>query len=136
LRETASEAMRFFAAFEPRLVGAVLDGSADRHSAVCLHLFSDEVEAVERFLDENGIPCEQQARSLRWSHEAQRAFPVFVFSAGTTPIDITVLERDSIRQAPLDRVDGKPMRRASLASLERLLVDETAEPDQRLPSGT
>lgn len=32
-REAAREALVFFARFEPRLVGAVLDGSADRHSA-------------------------------------------------------------------------------------------------------
>ena len=129
--------MRFFAEFEPRLVGAVLDGSADRHSAVCLHLFSDETEAVERFLDEQGIPYEQQSRQLRLTRDTQREFPVFLFAAGTMPIDVTVLQRDGIRQAPLDRIDDKPMRRATLAALEQLLAeDEIAGSDQRLPSGT
>ena len=33
-RETAVEAMKFFSAFDPRLVGAVLEGTADEHTAV------------------------------------------------------------------------------------------------------
>lgn len=132
LRESAREALRFFARFEPRLVGAVLDGSADRHSAVCLHLFSDEAESVARFLDERGIPHEQQSRQLRLARDVQREFPAFVFSAGETPIDVTVLPEELARQAPLDRSGEKPMRRASLAALDELLAET---PDQRLLSG-
>lgn len=121
LRETAVEAMRFFGSFEPRLVGAVLDGTADNHSAVCLHLFCDTPEQVIDFLSEQGIPFEEETRQLRLDHETREEFPVFVFSADDTPIDLTVLPHDYIRQAPLDRVDEKPMRRASLSALEELL---------------
>lgn len=132
LRECARDAMRFFARFEPRLVGAVLDGSADRHSAVCLHLFSDEPESVAGFLDERGIPYEQQSRQLRLTRDARREFPVFMFSAGDTPVDVTVLPQELARQAPLDRNGEKPMRRAALATLDELLAET---PDQRLLSG-
>ncbi len=65
LRETAREAMQFFAGFEPRLVGAVLDGSADKYSAVYLHLFCDAPEDVTVFLLEQGVPYEEQNRRLR-----------------------------------------------------------------------
>ncbi|HET7064206.1 MAG TPA: hypothetical protein VFI49_07985 [Rudaea sp.] len=122
LRESAREALRFFARFEPRLVGAVLDGSADRHSSVCLHLFSEDAETVAGFLDESGIPYEQQSRPLRLTREVQREFPAFVFSAGEVPVDVTVLPEELLRQAPLDRGGEKPMRRASLATLEELLA--------------
>ena len=125
LRETAREALQFFAAFEPRLVGSVLDGSADRHSAVCLHVFADEAEAVVRFLAENGIPFDEQDRELRVSREEARRFPAFVFSAGGAPVDVTVLPTDLLRQAPLDRGGEKPMARATLAALESLLADES-----------
>jgi hypothetical protein len=133
LRESAREAMLFFARFEPRLVGAVLDGSADRHSTVCLHLFSDETETVAGFLDERGIPHELTSRPLRLTRDVQRDFPAFVFSAGDIPVDVTVLPEELLRQAPLDRSGEKPMRRASLAMLDELL----AQPDaaQRLLSG-
>lgn len=122
LREAAREALQFFAAFDARLVGAVLDGSADRHSSVCLHLFSDEPEAVARFLDENGIRYEEQDRDLRLTREERRTFPAFTFRAGDTPVDITVLPLAMERQAPLDRNGEKPMDRAGLPALEALLA--------------
>ena len=123
LRETAREALHFFGAFEPRLVGPVLDGSADRFSAVCLHLFADEPEAVVRFLGEHGIPYEEKDRELRLARDDARRFPGFVFSAGGTPVDVTVLPTDLQRQAPLDRSGEKPMARATLATVEAMLAD-------------
>jgi hypothetical protein len=126
LREVARDAMRFFVHFQPRLVGAVLDGTADRHSAVCLHLFSDAAEEVVAFLDDQGIPYEEQNRRLRTSHDAQHEYPVLLFSADEVAIDLTVLPLDAIRQAPLDRVGDRPMRRAALAALEELLAQESA----------
>ncbi|BFI97254.1 MAG: hypothetical protein RSP_27640 [Rhodanobacter sp.] len=121
-REAAVEAMRFLARFEPRLVGAVLDGTADAHSAVCLHVFSDDPDAVHRHLHEHGVPFETQTRRLRVSRDGQDEFPVLLFAADTLPFDLTVLPHDALRQAPLDRVDEKPMRRASLAAVEELLA--------------
>ena len=124
LRETAREAMRFFAHFEPRLVGAVLEGTADRHSAVCLHLFSDDPDAPTRQLDERGIAYEAQTRRMRPTRDTHAEFPVLLFTADGTTIDVTVFPHDHLRQAPLDRIDNLPMRRATLTALEQLLADE------------
>lgn len=123
-REAALEAMAFFERFDPRLVGAVLDGSADSHSAVCLHLYCDEPEAVPLFLAERGIPVEEQSRRLRLDRERSAVFAVYVFNADGIPFDLTVLPRDALRQPPLDRIDERPMRRASLAALRELLAAE------------
>ena len=120
-REAAAEAMRFLDRFEPRLVGAVLDGTADAHSAVCLHVFSDTPEAVVLFLQERGVPITQQTRRLRTTRDEQREYPVLLFAADGLPFDITVLPHDALKQAPLDRIDEKPMKRASLAAVEELL---------------
>jgi hypothetical protein len=137
LREAAREALLFFSRFEPRLVGAVLDGSADRHSAVCLHLFSDEAEAVANFLDEQGIPYEQEDRHVRLTRDAGQEFPAFQFSAGSIPVDLTVMPIAQLRQAPLDRGGEKPMSRASLAALDALIESaRSGDADQRLASGT
>jgi hypothetical protein len=124
LREVARDAMQFLARFEPRLLGAVLDGTADKHSAICLHLFSDTLEEVAGFLQEQGIPYEEQTRRLRVSNDAQQEYPVLLFSADEVAIDLTVLPLDAIRQAPLDRIGERPMRRATLAALEELLTQE------------
>jgi hypothetical protein len=123
LREAAVEAMRFFARHEPRLVGAVLEGTADEHSAVCLHLYSDQPHEVLAFLDERGIPYEEQQRRLRLDRNVARDVPALVFRAGDTPIDLTLLPYDQLRQAPLDRTGDKPMQRATLAGLQALLDD-------------
>lgn len=125
-REAAVEAMRFLAAFEPRLVGAVLEGTADAHSAVCLHVFSDDAEAVELYLREQGVPVEVQARRFRNPRDDQPEYPVLLFTADQLPFDLTVLPRDALRQAPIDRMDDRPMRRASLGQVE-ILLHEDAE---------
>lgn len=125
LREAAREAMRFFARFDPRLVGAVLEGTADRYSAVCLHLFADTPEEVLLALDEQGIDYTESARRLRMSRDTQVEFPVLQVARDGTAFDLTIFPRDAIRQAPLDRVDEKPMRRASLAALDELLASES-----------
>ncbi|MDR3387332.1 MAG: hypothetical protein P4L92_09790 [Rudaea sp.] len=124
LREVARDAMRFFLRFEPRLVGSVLDGTAGRHSAICLHLFSDTAEEVAGFLQEQAIPHEEQNRRLRMNHDTQHEYPVLLFSADDVAIDLTVLPRDAIRQAPLDHTGEHPMRRATLATLDELLASE------------
>lgn len=114
LRDAAIEAMHFFARFEPRLVGAVLDGTADAVSAVCLHLFHDNFGEVIDFLDEHGVPFEQQDREFRFSAELRESLPALLFSADGTRIDLSVFPLDGLRHAPLDRSTGRPMRRATL----------------------
>jgi hypothetical protein len=130
LRQAAREAMKFFAAFEPRLVGPVLEGTADEHSAVCLHLHEDGADRVAMFLQEQGIPYEERTRRLRLERDTTADVPVFVFSAGGSTIDLTVLPYDRLRQAPLDRIDEKPMRRANRMTLEELLRGDDAANDQ------
>ena len=121
LREAALEAMRFFARHEPRLVGAVLDGTADEHSAVCLHLHDDRADEIALFLREHGIPYEARTRRLRMERDVVADVPVYLFAAGDSAIDLTVLPYDRLRQAPLDRIDEKPMRRANITMVEELV---------------
>ena len=123
-REVAVQALEFFSGFDPRLVGAVLEGTADEHSAVCLHLFDDDPESVVRYLAERGIPYDQQKRRLRLDAERADDFPVLLFAVEGAPIDLTVLPRDALRQAPLDRIDERPMRRASLSAVRQMLLEE------------
>ena len=122
-REAALPALEFFQHFQPRLVGPVLDGTADAHSPVSLHLHSDDADAVPRWLDEHGIPAHPRSHRLRLDHERDIDAPAWLFSAEGLEFDVTVLPQDSLRQAPLSGVDGKPMQRASLRQLRLLLAD-------------
>ncbi|MCR6686344.1 hypothetical protein [Pseudoxanthomonas sp.] len=123
-REAAARALEFFAGFEPRLVGPVLDGTADAGSPVLLHLHADDPDAVARFLEEHGIPAEPRGRRLRLDRERSFDAPVWVFSAEDLAFDLTVLPSQALRQAPLSALDEKPVRRASLAQLRQLLAED------------
>jgi hypothetical protein len=126
-REAALHALEFFAAFDARLVGPVLDGTADGNSPVLLQLFADDADAVPRFLADHTIPAESRSRRLRLDRERSDEFPVWLFSAEELAFDATVLPLAALRQAPLSNVDEKPMPRASLSQLRALLAaDEIA----------
>jgi hypothetical protein len=122
LRETAREAMHMLNGFDARLVGPVLNGTADHHAIVYLHVFSDPPEQVAIFLMEQRIPYEVAARKLKSGAGVQREYPVYRFVAGDTPVELTVFDVDGIREAPAGPVDGRPMRRASLRELDALLA--------------
>lgn len=123
-REAALRALEFFQPFDPRLVGPVLEGTADAHSPVALQVYSDDADAVARFLEQHGIPAEAGGRRLRLDRERSGDFPVWLFGAEGLAFDITVLPRMQLRQAPLSMIDEKPMARASAAQLRQLLADE------------
>ena len=123
-REAALRALEFFADFDARLVGPVLDGTADGNSPVTLHLYSDDADAVPRFLDEHRIPIEARTRHLRLDRNREADVPVWLFSAENLTFDLTVLPADALRQAPLSGIDERPMKRASAAQLRALLADE------------
>lgn len=123
-REVAMRAMGFFERFSPRLVGPVLEGTADAHSAVTLHVHTDDSGGLARFLDDHGIPAESRMRRLRLDRQRTGDFDVWVFAAEDLTFDLTVLPEASLRQAPLSTMDDKPMRRASRAQLEQLIALE------------
>lgn len=123
-RDAALRALEFFAPFDARLVGAVLDGTADANAPVQLQLYTDDAESVPRFLEDHRIPAETRSRRMRLDRERTIECTVWLFSAEDLSFDITVLPYDALRQAPLSSIDEKPMRRASAAQLQALLVHE------------
>ncbi len=123
-RQAALRALEFLADFSPRLVGPVLDGTADANSPVLLQLHTDDADAVPRFLEEHRVPADARARHVRLDRKREGDFPVWLFGAEGLTFDLTVLPLEALRQAPLSGVDEKPMRRASLASLQQLMADE------------
>ena len=123
LRAAALQALRFFARFHPRLVGSVLSGTANAHSDVNLHLFTDAPEDIAVFLLQEGIPYDLGERRLRQGNGDSANYPVYRFMAGDAHLDLTVFPIDGERQAPRSPVDGKPMRRAGLTAVEELLKE-------------
>ena len=122
-RRAALAAMRYLAQFEPRLVGAVLSGTATEHAEVQLHLFADRLESVTLKLLDEGIPHEVTERRVKLNAERVRPFPGVRFEMDDQPIEAMVFPTDGIRQAPVSPVDGRPMRRANAFEVEALLAD-------------
>ena len=122
MRHAALAAMRLLADFEPRLVGPLLSGTATAHNDITLHLFADTPESVAVQLLDRGIPHQFAERRLKVQRDEFEAYPTVRFPAGAHEVDATIFPLDGIRQAPLGPVDGRPMRRATLAEVEGLLA--------------
>lgn len=126
LRLIAARAMRLLLAFEPRLVGSVLDGTANPHSRIALHTFADSVEFLVLFLLEEGVAFTQEQRQIRWFNGEHRTMPIVVIELDDAEIEMTVFEPVHLRQSPPSPIDGRPQRRATLAEVELLLQEPVA----------
>jgi len=122
LRESAVQAMRFLARFNPRLVGSVLSGTAGRHADINLHLFADTAEEISLFLMESSIPFRAAHKRVRLARNDWQEYPSFEFLAGDYPVDLVVFPSEGRREAPRSPVDGRPMCRAGLEEVEALLT--------------
>ncbi|MCW9024425.1 MAG: hypothetical protein OQK73_07050 [Gammaproteobacteria bacterium] len=122
LREAALQAMRFFKDFRPRLVGSVLRGTADQHSKVTLHTYASTVEDIGFHLMQHHIPFQTSEKRIRYSAEQYKTIPVYQFLAEDTPLQVLVFPEDGSHQPPLSSIDGKPMQRADISTVEKLLV--------------
>ena len=124
LREAALSAMELLTEFDPRLVGPVLNGTADHNSAVNLHVFADNPDLVAvrlRTMDVGYRPYERRLRSRR---DQTATYSGFEFHHDDAAVQATVFPVDGIRQAPLSPIDGKPMQRADRSAVERLIAED------------
>lgn len=122
LREAAIEAMRFFHRFRPKLVGPVLEGTADQYSRITLHLFCDTPDDVVAFLMNQHLPFEQETRRIRWNDGRQRDLDLVVVEANGQVFELALMCGSGGRQPPPDPVDGRPQRRAGIAEVESMLA--------------
>lgn len=121
LRTVAIRAMLLLMEFKPRLVGPVLDGTADEHSRVALHVFCDSPDFLVHYFLEKGAAFQQEQRQIRWHDGKHRTLPIIVFELDETTIELGVFDLVNLRQAPPSPIDGKPQQRASLPEVESLL---------------
>jgi hypothetical protein len=131
MRQTAARIMEMLAAFEPRLVGPVLAGTATSHAPIELHVFSDAPENVADILADNAVSFSECERRYRFSGGKTVAIPGFRFVEDLQRVVALVFKEKGLREAPLSPIDGRPMQRASRTRLARLLAPE-ARPSQRL----
>ena len=121
MRQAALSAMQMLSPFTPRLVGPVLNGTADANSAVNLHVFADSAETVAHALEQNGLNYKPYERRLKSRRDRAETYAGFEFHHGEASVQATVFPVDGIRQAPMSPIDGKPMKRADEKAVRELL---------------
>lgn len=121
LRELALEVMRLLAQFNPHLTGAVLSGNAGRHADVHLQVYIDSPKQLEIFLHNRAIPF--RTREIRvWVGELVETVPALLLSTSEAEVQVMVLSPNHRRQPLRLSVDGRPLERAPLETVESLLA--------------
>jgi hypothetical protein len=121
LRELALETMRMLEGFNPFLTGAVLSGTVGRHADVHLQVYTDNLKALEMFLHNQQIPF--RVRELRvWIGDTPAVVPDLVIGSADADIHVTVLSPVQRRQPLRLSVDGRPLERAPIESVEVLVA--------------
>jgi hypothetical protein len=121
LREIAITVMQRLERFDPKLVGAVLSGTADEHSEVCIHLFADTPEEIAFFLMDHRIRYDAGEQRVRVAGNGWLRLPVFRLLVDDMPVELVAFCGKSRRDVPLSPVDGRPMRRAGLPAVRSLI---------------
>jgi hypothetical protein len=124
MRRVAARVMQELQPFQPRLVGSVLDGTANAHSRIALHIFPESVESAILFLADRNVPFSQEERQIRWFNGQHRQLPVLVFEFEGADVEMMVFQPVNLRQSPPSPIDGRPQHRASLSEVEYLLAKE------------
>jgi hypothetical protein len=150
LRALALEWMQILEAFQPHLVGAVLNGSATPHSHLHLHLFTDSAKDVEMALLDRGLDIRVGPADDGPAHAQERIG--FLAAGGPrpaggrerahaapgTPILLTVLDTDALRSSPSAHARRRdpglhPVERSGRANLQMLRQLLEASPGAAAP---
>lgn len=126
MRELALEAMCMFTSYQPRLVGAVADGTAGRQSEISLHLYADAIEEIAILLMDHDIPYESCERRVRINAASVINYPAYRFMAGGYPIVLVIFPLNARSQSPLSPTHGRAMQRLNPTELQRLLCADQA----------
>jgi hypothetical protein len=139
LRQLALQLMQRLGAFDPHLVGAVLNGTATDHCDIRMQLFTDSAKDVEIFLLNEGVDFEVfEDEPAPGAAEELLQFVIQPARTRGMPARVGVVlaihGRDAIRVTPrgasiepgLHAVEASG--RASRAQLEQLLADTEPAP--------
>ena len=121
MRRLAADVMGTLEQFRPKLVGAVLDGTATINSPIELHVFSDAPELVAATLEAGGGRVRDSQRRYRFGPDDYPQIPGFELVLDDEELQVMVFPERGAHHAPQSPVDGRPMRRASRAAVIGLL---------------
>jgi hypothetical protein len=110
LRELAVEIMQKLDKFHPYLVGAVLNGTASKHSDIHLHLYTDNSKEVAIFL----LNMDMQYEVSESINKRREALETLSFMYQNEGVHLLIHNHDDLRTSP--RAD-----RANLSAVRQLI---------------
>ena len=121
LRENALEMMHELQRFNPKLSGAVLDGSAGRYCSIELHLFTDSAKEVELYLLNGNMNYRPGQRRVYRGAE-QDTVPVFEVFTDEADFKLSVFSPLDLRVNLCSTPKGRPFRHAGPKTVEEMLA--------------
>ena len=121
LRATALAYLELLAPFSPYLVGSVLSGAVTSRSDIDIHLFADAVEEVENLLEGEGIDFQTETVPIRKGGVITDYTHIYLEDQGTV-IECSVYPVKERRNRTLSSITGRPMERAGLAQLKKIIA--------------
>lgn len=134
LRLGALRLMEMLAPFHPYLIGSVLSGAVTEKSDIDLHLFADSCEEVEEFLRREEIPFDQEVVTIRHGGEFFDYPHIYLEDEGTV-VECTVYPPEEIHRVPKSSITGRPMERAGVKRLRKLIEEMVAPPESNEREG-
>tara|TARA_Y100000768_G_scaffold142629_1_gene106237 strand:+ start:764 stop:1369 length:606 start_codon:yes stop_codon:yes gene_type:complete len=121
MREVAIEIMTLLIDFQTFVVGPVVSGTASYSSNINIHLTSDDVYEVTQILDRNEIKYRFLEKKIKFNKKVNKVFCGLSLLYRNMIIEIIIFNHRDIKQRPLSRIDGKPIKRLKINSLRTFL---------------
>ncbi len=120
--------LKQFAEFHPRLIGSVLNGSIREGSDIDIHLFAANPHSLTVRLDGMGMSHRLERKRVQ-KDGRQRVF-THIHCRDEFPVELTVYHPSLLGFRFRSSITGKPIERAGLAQLERLIaMDHGVDPN-------
>jgi hypothetical protein len=126
LRLAALRYLELFAEFSPYLVGSVLSGAVTSQSDIDIHLFAPSLEEVEDLLVRHGMSFETETVPIRKGGKITDYTHVYLEDAGVV-VECSVYAVEEKNNRTVSSITGKPMERASLKQLKKLIAATLGE---------
>ncbi len=125
MRIIALETMKALADFKPRLIGSVSTGHVRYGSDIDLHVFTDNIEEIECFLDELGWKFKTKQVTIRVAGKYKDY--THIYFQRIFPIELSVYTNEESRIRQRSSTDGKPIVRLKVKALEKLLAEQHSQ---------
>ena len=120
-RTAALQAMKKLEQFNPLLVGAVHEGTADLNSRIRLHLYASTPEEVAFCLMSMHIPWHERDCPIKFNDGSRKILPSYRFVANDHYFELIILPDTGLNIRPLDPQDGRPIKGMTAMQLKKLL---------------